>query len=131
MIIIVGLLHELNKVCDLSLAFSTARVTDNVSAVTTSPIGLKFGATVDVHKYIGIDADVGIQSKTLVGSTEAFNWAEYLFGPRFSAGSQRATVFGHVLVGGVHHWRDTEGARPTADKAPVSRWRMGAASIST
>ena len=41
---------------------------------------------------------------------------EYLFGPRFSAPVRRATVFGHVLAGGVYHWQDTAGFGPATEK---------------
>jgi hypothetical protein len=109
MIIFAIFLQQLNKVADLSAGFSMARGTNTPGSERVIPIGLQFGTTIDVHKSLGIDADLAVQSGKPAGSSELFNMFEYLFGPRFSARTRRATVFGHILAGGVKHWQDSPG----------------------
>src|SRR5262249_50104005 len=116
LITVVGLLHELNRVVDLSLGFSVARAINAPGIERLIPIGLQMGATTHVYKSIGIDADLAVQSRTPTGSSEPSNMLEYLFGPCISVGTTRTTVFGHALYGGVHHWQNTPRSAPATDK---------------
>ncbi len=113
-LIIIGIfLQQLNKVADLSLGFSMARAMNPPSSEKVIPLGIQFGTTFSVHRSIGIDADIAIQSRTPPGHSEQFNMFEYLFGPRFSVRTGRSTVFGHILAGGVHHyWNDNPAGVP-------------------
>jgi hypothetical protein len=112
MIIFAIFLQQLNKVADLSAGFSMARGTNTPGGERVIPIGLQFGTTIDVHKSLGIDVDLAVQSGKPAGPSDMFNMFEYLFGPRFSAHTRRTTVFCHALAGGVHHWQDSPADAP-------------------
>jgi hypothetical protein len=106
MIFIVSILEQVHKVADLSLGFSTTRTTNTPSSERIIPIGMQFG--ISGHKGIGGEIDLAIQSRTPAGQNRAFNMFEYLFGPRFNAHKGRATLYGHILAGGVYQWKSSK-----------------------
>lgn len=112
MIIIFAFLQQLNKAVDLSVGFSMANTTSTHGNERVIPLGIQFGATARGDKRIGVEADLGIQAGTPAGLSEEFTMFEYLFGPRFSAHTDRATFFCHTLVGGVHYWQNGPSEAP-------------------
>jgi hypothetical protein len=101
-IIIVALLQQLNKAADLSLGFSVANSTNTPGSEREIPLGIQFG--ISGHRRIGAEVDLAFQSRTPDGQSLSFNMFEYLFGPRFSVGTRREMVYGHILAGGVYQW---------------------------
>lgn len=61
--------------------------------------GFQANAAFNFHKNVGIVADFGGHYKGVGGGT--LHAYEYLFGPRASLRSEKATVFGHALFGGA------------------------------
>lgn len=62
--------------------------------------GFQADAAFNFDKNLGIAADFGGQYKGVAGET--IHSYQYLFGPRASLRSEKATVFGHALFGGAN-----------------------------
>ena len=73
---------------------------------TTTSHGVQFDASVNVNRWFGVLADLGIQSSTnrdlgpsFAGLVARTRVTEFLVGPRFVGRSERLNFFGHGLVG--------------------------------
>ena len=59
--------------------------------------GWQAQASFNFNSHVGLSADFGGQYRSIFGVR--VSQYEYLFGPRFTARAQRATLFAHALVG--------------------------------
>ena len=66
--------------------------------------GWQASAAYNFHRNVGLVADFGGQYKTLdeEGSKVSLRGHEFLFGPRFTARTEHANPFFHVLLGGAN-----------------------------
>jgi hypothetical protein len=103
-------LQKLHTVADFSLELTVAHGTNIPGREKENPLGPKFGITIYGHGNIGFDMEFAYQIGWPGRMHEKIEMFEYFFGPRFStSNNRRATVFGHILLGGLNRRQDISG----------------------